>query len=351
MTEFHIVLPRQMNLAEENRRAARREAPRHSMWELAKILNAAIHEPDESHPRTLDKARALVVPPANLWTLAERVRSATKPSDVVFCLSEAGGLQLAASYGRGEVRPHIALYVHNINRPRARLALRWWHIAHKIDLFLTISKAQADFLRSYLHLPDSRVRHILDHTDTRFFSPGPASSSKRRPVIASVGLEQRDYKTLAEATRDLEVDVRISGFSKDASAMARTFPDALPDNMSRRFYEWPELLQLYRDADVVVISCHANRYAAGVSSLIEGAACGRPIIATATEGLKGYLDENVIVVPPGNPPAMRQAILQALGDRPTAEARARRGYELAIKRYSMERYLSDITDAIRSLSS
>src|ERR1700733_6043849 len=101
MSTFHIVLPRKMNLSEEAQRALRREVPRHAMWQLARMLDATIHEPDESPPRASDKVRAFVLPPTNLWTLAERVRSATNPRDVVFCLSEAGGLQLAASYGRG----------------------------------------------------------------------------------------------------------------------------------------------------------------------------------------------------------------------------------------------------------
>ncbi|MEM5838768.1 hypothetical protein AAHH59_10735, partial [Pediococcus acidilactici] len=59
---------------------------------------------------------------------------------------------------------------------------------------------------------------LPDQTDTIFFRPSPASLDKPRPVIASVGLEKRDYRTLAAATSDLDVDVKISGFSRDASA-------------------------------------------------------------------------------------------------------------------------------------
>ena len=82
-----------------------------------------------------------------------------------------------------------------------------------MDLFLACSQRQVDFLREHLGLPSDRVRLVWDHTDTRFFSPGPARRGPR-PVIASVGLEQRDYRTLAAATHDLDVDVRISGSSQ-----------------------------------------------------------------------------------------------------------------------------------------
>ena len=78
--------------------------------------------------------------------------------------------------------------------------------------------------------------------------------------------------------------------------------------MERRFYEWPELVQLYRDADAVVVSCRENKYAAGVQSLMEGSSCGRPIIATKTTGLQSYLDHSVVTVNPDSPDEMASAI-------------------------------------------
>ena len=278
------------------------------MWELAQRLDAEIHEPSPEPAHGADVLRSRVAPPDSLWTLARRVRAETGPDDAVFCPSEAGGLQFAAVCDQeARARPRLAMFVHNVDRPRARFALKWWHMARSVDLFLACSSAQVQFLRSFLGLSADRARLLWDHTDLRFFAPGPASLDKRRPIIASVGLEQRDHKTLAAASRDLDVDVRISGYSQDAAAMERTFPNPLPANMSRRFYEWPELVQLYRDADVVVVSCHENRYAAGVQSLMEAMACCRPVIATATRGLAAYLHPSVIAVPPGDarPCAMR----------------------------------------------
>ena len=33
----------------------------------------------------------------------------------------------------------------------------------------------------------------------------------------------------------------------------------MPENMSRKFYEWPDLVQLYRDADVIAVCLVDNR--------------------------------------------------------------------------------------------
>jgi len=347
---YHLLLPRPLKLAEAAARSARHQAPRHAMWELAQRLDAEIHEPSPEPARGADLLRSRVAPPDSLWTLARRVRAETGPDDAVFCPSEAGGLQFAAVCDQAaRARPRLAVFVHNVDRPRARFALKWWRMARSVDLFLACSSVQVQFLRSFLGLPADRARLVWDHTDLRFFSPGPPSPDKRRAVVASVGLEQRDYKTLAAASHDLDVDVRISGYSQDAAAMARTFPDRLPANMSRRFYEWPELVQLYRDADVVVVSCHENRYAAGVQTLMEAMACRRPVIATATRGLAAYLHPSVIAVPPGDAAAMRAAIRGLLADPAAAEARAREGHAHARRTFDMDRYVETIGEALSSL--
>ena len=82
---------------------------------------------------------------------------------------------------------------------------------------------------------------LLEQTDTQFFTPRPVSGEKKRQTVVSVGLEKRDYRLLAAATADLNVDVKISGFSKDAKALSQAFPDTMPENMSRKFYSWPDL--------------------------------------------------------------------------------------------------------------
>jgi glycosyltransferase involved in cell wall biosynthesis len=321
------------------------------MQMLAAELAAQVHQPlGLTAPAWSDKLRARLLGSADLWTLARGVLAGCTPRDVVFCSSEAGGFQLAALASAMPSRPRIAVFVHNVNRPKGRLALRLWQLRNQIDLFLACSMSQVVFLREYLQLSDERVRHVWDHTDTQFFTPGSQSPDKRRPLIVSVGLEQRDYRTLASAAGDLAVEIRVSGFSKDAAAMAETFPAVMPPNMSKAFYPWPDLVQLYRDADVVAVSCKPNRYAAGVQSLMEASACRRPLVVTSTEGLRAYLNDGAISVPPGDVAAMRAAILDTLRDREAAEHRAELAYRMAQSRYGMERYVSELVTALRALA-
>ena len=317
---------------------------------LARELSAVVHAPGDGPVSMVDGWRARLAGPAPLWSMAREIARQVRAGDVVFSGTEAGGLQIGQVCSGLRQKPKLGMFVHNLDRPRGRAALKLFGIKGNTELLLACSELQTTFLRRFLSADESQVKFIWDHTDTTFFSPGAAGPAKRRPLIVSVGLEQRDYQTLAAATSDMDVDVKISGFSEDAAVLARTFPADMPANMSRKFYEWLDLVQLYRDADVVVVSVHENKYAAGVQSLMEGMACGRPVVATSTAGLRSYLRDDVVLsFPPGDAAALRTCIEQTLRDPATAEARATRGVELARSRHGIERYVSQIAADLRAL--
>ena len=84
--------------------------------------------------------------------------------------------------------------------------------------------------------------------------------------------------------------------------------------MTRRYYSWPELVQLYRDADIVVAAVFPCPYAAGVTTLMEGLSCHRPVVATRSPGLANYFEpsDGLSVVEPFDSDGMRQAIVRLL---------------------------------------
>jgi len=320
-------------------------APRLVMLDLAEELQAALHTPEGVQPTWLDRLLGLLIGGAEAWATARALAPQLSAHDSVFCASESVGLPLAGVLQLRRARPRVTVFVHNANRPRARLALWLLRLGHGVDVFLACSRTQVRFLRRTFRSDRTAVEFVGDSMDLDFFTPGPARATGRRPVVVSVGLEQRDYRSLAAATAELDVDVRISGVSVDSRRTGRALPPELPANMTRRFYGWPELVQLYRDADVVVISLFDNDYAAGVQALMEAQACRRPVVVTATAGLEGYLDEGVLTVPPGDPVALRRAICSLLEDPAAAESLAERGYRVATARYRDEDYVRAVAGA------
>lgn len=349
--QYHIAFSRPFDLEGIARDAQRGKRPRHVMWGLSKQLGAAIHQPGPDPVVPLDRMRAKIVGIPEHWALARTLSSQLKGDDLIYCTGEDVGIPVATLCGGKRERPKIVLFIHNIDRPRCRIALKLFNLRERINLFVCNNRYQADCLRSYLHLPEDRICIISEQTDTNFFTPGPTSPNKLRMTITSGGLEKRDYRTLAEATQDLDVDVKICAFSPNATVAAQAFPKIMPDNMSCRFYEWAELLQLYRDADLVVVSLVENNYSAGLTTLFESMACRRPVVITRIKGpIEDLANSGVVTgVNPSDPADMRQAIAWLLNNPQEAEAQAQRGYEIVLKQHNSEQYVETLATRLASV--
>jgi|GEM_PF-358485 len=349
---YHIVLSKRCNLPEAAAEHALGQRPEHLMWALKNVLDAEVHEPDDKSPSWADKARSKLMSwSPGQWAMARKLARTIKDDDVAFCQGDHG-VALAAMCARMGKLSKIVVWVDNIDRPRARLALKYFGYAKHVAQWITNSRHQERFLVNYLGVPRDRVVWDGDQTDTNFFTPGPASMFKARPVIACIGLERRDFKTLANATRDLDVDVKITAFSRHANLSDSEFPDVLPPNMSAKKYAWTELVQLYRDADVVVVSLCESNFCAGITTLLEGLSCKRPVVVTRTTGLAAHLEYPGIarVVAPGDVMAMRGAIEDLLRDERKAKSMAERGYQLIIKNHNHRQKVKKLVGMLRKMA-
>ncbi len=350
--KYHIALSRPFNLEDFNRNAKAGKCPRHTMLSLSQYLGATVHQPEGNPISLLDKMRAKITgSEPEHWALARKLSSQLKSDDMIFSIGEDVGFPIAAVCGAKQKRPQMSVFVHNIDRPRGRLSLKLFDLGNRIDLFMTNTSVKADFLRKSLKLPEERVYLVTEQTDTQFFVPGSSSPNKSRPIIGSGGLEQRDYKTLAEATKDLGVDVKICAMSPNARPDPEKFPNVIPDNMTIKKLDWPDLVQHYRDSDVVVISLQQHNYQAGLTTLFESMACRRPVVMTRTPGLVEELADSGIVsgVSSGDATGMQQAILDLLNNPEKAQSQAQRGYELVVKEYNSEQYVKGIAEYLKSM--
>ncbi|BAZ16518.1 putative glycosyl transferase [Calothrix sp. NIES-4071] len=351
--KYHIVLSRAFDLESIAQNSQAGKSPCHVMWEASQILRAKIHQPHEQIFIPSDKIRALVIGNKQHWALARALSQQLTEDSVVFCTGEDIGIPVASLCGANSNRPKIAVFIHNINRLRGRLALKLFQVQDKIDLFITYTQKSANFLREYLNLPESKVKLFVEQpTDISFFKPGKVSSTKTRPIIASAGLEQRDYRTLAAATQDLlDIEVKICVASPNAKEQSRAFPEVVPNNMSCRYYDWQELVQLYRDADIVVIPLFQNNYQAGLSTMFEALACRRPVIITKSPGIITELEQAgaIQTVTQGDALELRQAITELLNNPQKADMLALKGYELILQHYNHKLYIEKFVKIMSNL--
>lgn len=344
---YHIALNSKCDLEEVAHKAKAGKCPSHVMWDISQICGAKIHQSESAKVLLIDKILAKIIGSPLDWALARQLSLELNEEDVIFCNGEQLGIPMATLCYLLPRRPKIITLVNNLNRLRGRLALKLLNIKDKIDLFLTCTNSQAEFLHNYLHLSKNRIHHISSQPaiDTSFFTPGQISYKKTRPMIASGGLEKRDYLTLATAIEDLNVDVKVCAFSPNASKLRSSFPEVMPSNMSCDFYEMYDLVQLYRDSDLVVISLLENNYEAGLTTLFEAMACQRPVIITRCSQpgiINQLIDLGIITgVNPGDSVNLQQAIIKILNEPQTVKQQVERGYELVIKQYNHENYIRE----------
>ena len=344
----HVVLDTPLDLAVLDQDVRTGVRPAFALVEFARQVDAVIHQPQGDRPTALDRVRARLIGAPQHWALARRLVSRLSAQDIVFCMGEQSGVPVAALCGGRRGGPRVAVFVHHVDRPRARLALRLYRLGRRVDLFLACARPQLEFVGGWLGLPNSHVAWLPQPVDTAFFTPGASPEPKPRPLLVSAGREQRDYATLAHAVAGLDVDVHMTGFSQSAARTRRTaVPRAEVTTAAPVYHSWPDLRALYHAADLVIVSLHDNGYAAGVQAVLEGLACRRPVIVTRTRGLVDYwMADGITPVPPGNRVALREAIVGLLRQPKLAAAQAERGYAWVQARHTQPHYIAALRAAL-----
>jgi glycosyltransferase involved in cell wall biosynthesis len=96
---------------------------------------------------------------------------------------------------------------------------------------------------------------------------------------------------------------------------------------------------MYARATVVVVPVVESPFPFGITTLLEAMSMGKAVIVSGTEGLRGLVNdgETGLVVAPGDPAALRTAVVDLLAD---PEKRRRLGQ--AARRTAVEQYGLDL---------
>jgi glycosyltransferase involved in cell wall biosynthesis len=349
-SNYHI--PVNADLSKFAHDAALDLSPRHTLWTIGQELGAKFYRPSEFSPSFIDKVLSKIACHPQKWALAKYLSGHLTAKDTIFVNGEDIGYPIAVMLRNQNDRPKLCVFVHNMDSLRFKALLKIFNLDKVIDLFMTNTVYKADYIVNFLNIPPERIVLIDEQTDTKFFTPGPSDIQKNRPIIGSGGLEQRDYRTLAEATKNLDVDVRICAVSPDAKATREKFPEEKPQNMEWKYYDWQALRQLYRNSDIVVVPLQDHKYQAGMTTLFESLSCCRPVIMTNTPGIvEKFAKEGVLIgVEPGNPIELRNAINYLIENPKEAEQMAKRGHQLVLEQYNSEQYVSTIINNLIDLN-
>jgi glycosyltransferase involved in cell wall biosynthesis len=237
--------------------------------------------------------------------------------DVLVTDSEHVGLPLAILLRITRSRCQHVMIVHLVSTPLKAFLIR--HLVGSGVSCYVFHWQAADPVLEQLGVPPSRRRLVPYMVDTKYWLP--VDVEPRRQICA-VGLEYRDYPTLIEAIKTMDVQLEIAAGSPWSQKEDGTRTVVLPPNVhvGRRGYS--QLRRLYAESLFTVVPLVENDMQAGITTIVESMAMERAVVVTRTRGQVGTVQHqhNGLEVPPGDAAALRASI-QWLLDHPVESRR------------------------------
>lgn len=321
-------------------------APRLDYRLVADLCDAAVVEglpapSGFSGPKPTRILRSLLL---NLAWSVRTVSRAPKAS-IIYSTGETWGLPAALALKLLRKSCIHIVYAHRVYSPAWLQLLRVLRGAIQVDGWLCVTRHQAELLRSMLGSSGTPVAVVSQGVDTDFFDPIKASSKTGPPYVLSVGAEMRDYDLLFEAVRGLPLNLVVKASSAWMIG-GRQQLTVVPENVKVVTERIPyvELRDLYAGAALVVTSLLETPQAAGITTILEGMAMGKCIVATQSSGLPDALVDGVTgLISPPSVSGLRHTVESIWQDRNRRMDLALAGQKHVRSHYTLEHHATAVT--------
>jgi glycosyltransferase involved in cell wall biosynthesis len=272
-----------------------------------------------------------------------------KEYDVIISWSDPHALAFGSilRFLRARV-PNVAMMFW-ISKPKKAKILKRIHPS--IDRIILWTSAHRDFAIRELGVPPSKIAFIRYYVDQRFWRPMPQPTD----MICSAGVEMRDYPTLIDALRGLDIRCHIAaGIARGklystVTAIGEQGP--LPETITVSRLSPVELRALYARSRFVVIPLLESDSDNGLTVLLEAMAMGKAVICSRIKGQVDVIQEGVtgIFVPQGDPEALRAAILRLWNDPEEAERMGRAGRKFVEENTTWDSFVANVKAVVEEV--
>lgn len=325
-------------------------APRTDFRLLAETLNAPISTPPAPSNTLLARLERRTATDLRQAFAALKRRRAVS---VYVSMSEKIGIPLALLLPRNRPnRPAHLLVAHHPGSAHKRLLQTRTNYLLRFDRIVTLSQAQARYLIEEAGVAPSNVVSIRQGIDTQFWTPPPPTNAAR-PYILSIGVERRDYETLAAALYRLPDVQAVVGASSQWARETEDDTPAAPNLTLSETLSYAALRDLTASATLVVVPLRARTfYAAGANACLEAMALNRPLLASETPGIAEYLrgddgTPHAALVPPNAPDDLANAIRALLADPAQRELSGTLGSAFVRRDANLEDYVRFLAAQVR----
>jgi len=168
------------------------------------------------------------------------------------------------------------------NRFRRMMPFYWRFLLKDVDI-ITVSPSQKRFFMKYF--PKSKVHLIPVGIDVYYFKPNNKITKKQQ--IIAVGKHLRDYSTLLKA---MEIVKKMLPNIKLIIVAKETNKKYDANYEFRRNVSDSQLLRLYQESLFQILPLKA---VTASLALLEGCACGLPLITIDSENVRFYLSNTI----------------------------------------------------------
>ena len=248
-------------------------------------------------------------------------------------------------------KPHIVVLsrITSVNRKASRKKVWFFkQIRDSVTCFLIWSSVQRKLAIAKFGAQPDKMILLKRGVDQLFWSPREVKTD----MICSVGMEARDYPTLVDALRNLEIPCHIAA----GASRGDIFKTIERLHNIKDIPYWitvgpkkpTDLRALYARSRFTVISLLPSDSDNGLTAILESMAMGRPVICSKTEGQVDIIEDGVtgIYVPQGDPDALHDAIHSLWSDPERCEKMGRAAQAFIAKHHNIEQFVAAIKNEI-----
>jgi glycosyltransferase involved in cell wall biosynthesis len=292
--------------------ASPRPGPRKDYNVLADVLRADTI--DRSHVRRSGVLSFLLrwigMAPLQAW-LAFCARG---NYDVIVTDGEHIGIPLALLLKLSGSKIRHVTIGHRISASKKRPFFRWLRVQSHIHRIALHSRRQHELAVQQLGISEERLALVPYQVDASFWQTMPVPEER---LVCSAGLEFRDYPTLMRAVDGMDVKVVIGAASHWSKRRNTADGEKLPDNVEVSAFDYTALRQLYSRSAVVVVPLDDTDFQAGITTILEAMAMGKPVVVTHSAGQTDVIEDRRSTTrganPRPRPPSLLRSVAEAAG--------------------------------------
>jgi glycosyltransferase involved in cell wall biosynthesis len=270
--------------------------------------------------------------------------------DVIYSACQTNTFLLALLRSLRLFRKPLIALIHHPLKPTLRNAL----FLNGHDQLLGLSKTVMQPFASQPKL-HKKMDLIEWGADLSFYDAKPQTVEVKvnMPLLVSAGKTERDHNTLVKAVLDIDCLLKIycSGTTAPTVAYPSDRIEVTASHSYNNAVSYQDVLVDYRQAFAIAIPLTKTSNLAGLTSLLDAMAVGKPVIMTRNKHIDLDLEKEGIGlwVEPGDLTGWQQAIAYLLAHPDEAAAMGARGRYLCETKYNLDIFTNTLARTLKSV--